>query len=763
MAEDTYSLKFTAINQDGGGINGTGNNADLIAPNASARSPLAASAAGQQMPGLDHACAGLEMALVGARLEISLLTAEQSRLRAVLESIDGTLSSQRSLLQAMNDKPAPTNTSGAGEEAKTKALGGDNPPYEPLRPAINLDAAMAELGLVIRFEGDQRRQLAITNEQMASERLVAPSRATAVDLARVEFTAAQAGIGNDQRDAAGNVDTLARQKSIVEFTRDAAITASAFRMPAKDAAELLIGWRTSMNLDRGQTQDLADATSVLGRGLSASEADIGSILSNYGAAGTNSGLTPEQAAALSAALLNAGVKTADAGVTFEKITTTLARGEATSPGQLAAWAQLGLDPKALANGMQKDAPSTIVSVLEALKAQPVTERSGLATQLFSVDKPILQMLQNIGEVDRAFALVSDKKQYATSQLHDQGAVQQSALKLSDSSQSHWNVFNAQLDRLKISSGNSVLPMFDALLAPTGAAVNGLSRFAEAFPVATGALLVGAAAFKGVKIVDKVKGWLGEGSGNGAAKGNGGGAGTGGLGRTLRTRASALGSLAVTRLQTVQAQVMARAQALGAVANSRLAGLTSSTGRRLMGQGTRVGRVAGSLARPLMLVDAGLEVVEGIRKGDARLVGGGLGSAAGGLAGSYAGAGAGAIIGTFFSPGAATFVGGLLGGVVGGAAGSAVGHKAGSWLGEQLGRPVNRLDPPSQVSKNLVGAQMNNRPINFAPVINITGQDPTHARQIANLVTQTLHAQFVPLMMANPLAARRNAALTDGGI
>lgn len=54
-------------------------------------------------------------------------------------------------------------------------------------------------------------------------------------------------------------------------------------MKAPDVADLLIGWRTSMGLDRAKTLDLADATSVLGSRLSATVADIGSILSNYGA------------------------------------------------------------------------------------------------------------------------------------------------------------------------------------------------------------------------------------------------------------------------------------------------------------------------------------------------------------------------------------------------------------------------------------------------------------------------------------------------
>jgi len=92
-----------------------------------------------------------------------------------------------------------------------------------------------------------------------------------------------------------------------------------------------------------------------------------------------------------------------------------------------------------------------------------------------------------------------------------------------------------------------------------------------------------------------------------------------------------------------------------------------------------------------------------------------------------------------------------------------GAQSSHWLGEKLAAPANRLSTPDQMSTNLTNAQANNRQINFAPVIHITGQDPTQARQIANLVTQTIQAQFVPMLLGNPLAVRRSAALTDGGV
>jgi hypothetical protein len=87
--------------------------------------------------------------------------------------------------------------------------------------------------------------------------------------------------------------------------------------------------------------------------------------------------------------------------------------------------------------------------------------------------------------------------------------------------------------------------------------------------------------------------------------------------------------------------------------------------------------------------------------------------------------------------------------------------AGSWLGEQLAAPDDRLGAPDQVSRDLNNVQDTHQQINFAPVIQISVPDPASSQQIASVVSQTLEAQFLPLMMTNPLAVRRNAALTDG--
>ncbi|MOA57414.1 hypothetical protein D3C78_1815870 [compost metagenome] len=54
-----------------------------------------------------------------------------------------------------------------------------------------------------------------------------------------------------------------------------------------------------------------------------------------------------------------------------------------------------------------------------------------------------------------------------------------------------------------------------------------------------------------------------------------------------------------------------------------------------------------------------------------------------------------------------------------------------------------------------------RQITFAPSIQVNGADQATSELLANSVLEKMKAQFVPLMMADPLSLRRGASLTDG--
>ncbi|VVO54448.1 hypothetical protein PS896_00466 [Pseudomonas fluorescens] len=190
-------------------------------------------------------------------------------------------------------------------------------------------------------------------------------------------------------------------------------------------------------------------------------------------------------------------------------------------------------------------------------------------------------------------------------------------------------------------------------------------------------------------------------------------------------------------------------------------VSSAPAAPLSGSYARAGRLLARRAPPLRLLSAGYEMVNGVMSGDKRAVV----SSGASLAGSSVGAAVGAALGTLILPGVGTMVGGWLGSMAGGAIGES--------LGDKLGTQVDRLGSPAQVSKDLIATSATStnpaalastaasQPVTFNSTIHINGQDQGSAQALANLVVQTTMSQLGQIMPTNPLATRRDAALTDG--
>lgn len=751
----------------------------------------------------------LQAALTGAGVDTGKLASEQKRLEAATEQANAALQAQRARLDAVRTAQGKVDGNRAaradlrGQMVETAAIG-----YlasRPVNQAMELETAMADVAKVVQFEEGQREAMASANLKMASDRLISAAGITAVDLAQIQYAAGQSGIGNDAKDSAG------KQAAIVEFTRDAAIMGAAFDMDAKSSGETMAGWQASMNLDRAGTLDLADATNHLGNSFNATPADIASVVKRYGAVGQASGLSPEQTAALSAAFLNPGTEKEIAGTGFKNFTAALTKGKAATKGQRETWEELGFDPEELALGMQQNAPKTIMSVLEALKAAPEEEQSALATQLFGSESigAIMPLLQNLGEVDRAFGMVANKADAA-------GSMMKEAAGVADTSRAGWNGFTAKLTRLSTLVGNAMLPALNAVLVPLGAMVDGLSWAAETFPNVTAAIAVAAGGLAALKVgalgakfaglligqafnkaglarakLDATTGRTAMGADAAVARLNrtmgrlGAAGGIGGAGRRGRGRRAGRGGLGTG------------AGALGGVA------ARGGAGRGAGGKLGMLGKGAGALALGIGAMEVASLVSEGA---SGKEIGGSVGSTAGGMGGMWAGAAAGAMIGSVV-PIVGTAIGGIIGGALGGLAGSSLGE----WVGEGAGslfdgdktaagpeaKPAaaiaaaavapkvplllapatnkavlaapgaplagapDRLAAPGDTAKDVVNSVADNRQIHFAPVFQISGADKATAEALANDVLGKVKASFMPLMMANPLAVRRGASLTDG--
>ncbi|MDP9784652.1 phage tail tape measure protein [Pseudomonas fluorescens] len=725
MADDRYSLKYAAFNESGLAFGNTNLASGVSAQGAFARDQLSS----------------LDLALETLGLKLGLLT-------TAIESLTVKLSAQRLFSQTMG---AGTKSESANEP-KGKLSGGFEPPAL-LKPAIAMDSAMADLKLATQFTPRQIAEMAGPTQQIARAPLVAAGGTKAVDLVRIESLAASAGIGRDLPNASD------RQFELLHFASDVGVTASAFRKPAMEVAEMMVGWRTSMKLSGAQAFDLADAINQLSKiPGGAKPGDIGAVLQRDGAAATTAGLAPAQAAALTAALLNTGTQQAEAGVALDNFTTALGKGDQASATEQAAWKQLGLEPNAVASGLRdKDTTSgTVMTVLAALNAQPAEKRSALASSLFgSGDEAVLRMAQKLADVNEAFGQVKDPAQYATSQLGDKGSVRQDALALSNTRQGQWNVLDARAERLSVATGDALAPVADSSLQALGSLADGMSELAESSPKATAAIVLVAAAIK--PLVSALLKAVGDEVSNQVAKRVLGKAAPylpGQLGEVISEdfRKNPRGDKLDPSNASQRPESTGRPKIRVSTRGSR-----GSAGRLSLGPTASLRAMTRRAPGPLKVVGAVADVAEGVLTGDKRMMGAGLGAAGGGWAGAAAGSAAGAALGSVV-PVIGTAIGGVLGGLLGGWLGS----DAGASLGEKLVAPVDRLAAPEQISKDLASAQTTTQQNTMTANIYINGQDQASASQLANLVVQQLSGQFGLTTMPNTLAMRSDAALTDGG-
>ncbi|MBP5957268.1 phage tail tape measure protein [Pseudomonas anatoliensis] len=802
MAESKYALVLTTMN-GGAGYNATGPASGQLVIDALAR-PLAE----------------LKLAVLTASQDIRLLIKEQVRLRDVMAALQSL---------AKFNLAAPAAVAASEPKSKLTAAIEQRPPRASMQPAMALQTAMARLKQVPGMSSDLK-SMENANRELASEKSMAGSGATAVSLAEVEYAAGKSGVG-------ANLTGDAKEKELLDFGRDAATNATAFGIELKAAGEMLAAWRTSLKLDRAQSQNLADATSHLGKhSLKATAADIGSVVQSSGEAGVAAGIAPEQLAALAASLLNADVDKATASASVKSISAALAKGRKGSAEERAAWATLGLQP----DNLTDDVPQTLFRTLEALKKQPASQQAALLKTLFNGDEGVSKLLEKPQDVGQTFALLTAKKpldpqtellkklsggseglhqlmalpsadgkafsplplQGPTQSLEPQykGAVQRSADAAGGSVQQSPDAYEASKIRLtKAVAPNVQMP--DWLTA----SMNLMADKAEANPKVATALALAAAGITSMvgallaKAFDNFTGKLVKSAAARLPAGLGkwiadvdvtdikpdtspdtskapkdkrstdkpGSTGTSGRRGGLRPRRVRIKS----RIQGKDANrpllspgdFVAPRPVISAPgpwpgSMTAFAGSSSASSMRaapLSGSYAKAGRLVAKKAPPLRLLSAGYEMVTGVMKGDTRSVV----SSGASLAGASAGAAIGAAIGTLILPGVGTMVGGWLG--------SMAGAEIGASLGDRLGAQVDRLDSPAQVSKELTAvaatpaATVANQPVTLNSTIHINGQDQASAQTLANLVVQTTMSQLGQIMPTNPLATRRDAALTDG--
>ncbi|EKO3952202.1 phage tail tape measure protein [Vibrio fluvialis] len=591
--------------------------------------------------------------------------------------------------------------------------------------------------------------------------------------------ASKAGGGLNANDinamlAAGGQSGISDLNELKRFVLDSAEMGVAFDMEAGAAGETLATFKAALGLDHEGAVGLAGLANYLSNNSNAKAKDIAGVMARQGASAQLAGFSTNDAAALSAAMLAAGMGEERSATALKNISGRLTLGGAATGAQKAALGSIGFDAESLASDMQHNASGTFLEVLEAIKQAPLEEQSALITQIFGEESKgaVASLTKNTQLFQKTLKLASEDQAIHTKSLKDEFDSRVST------TENGLQLFMNKLNRLSVIVGNALLPALNWVLEPLGNLVSGIADFAEVNQGLTAAVGVGIAGFialKGAMLAGKAASLI---FGNALDKGKlfrtglnretnesgraaqfatkqfsrlnetlwnsgRGGSGRGGRsggGRATRNRAPRTRSRnPLTRAYSFASSAFTHNRgalplALGGGALAMSPAMAMAQDALDLGGDLAEGIGKGGLnkfIRPLSMAISGVNIAQALSDGDTK----GAITEGGGLLGGMGGASLGAMLGTAVLPGIGTVIGGLAGSLLG----DLGGEMFGGWLGDKLTNPPDKLMASSEVKEKIEEREKKESIARSLPPIQIStpiypsaGMDE---KQLAQLVNQ----------------------------
>lgn len=406
--------------------------------------------------------AGLQDRLTGPARGI---TATLMRLEDAMARNTASLAAMRSRMQE---------AAGAGS-ALLKGLSA------PVNAAIAFEKAMADVRRSVGFDSE-------TGFRQMGEDIRALS---------LRVPVAASGIA-DIVAAAGNAGVA--QGELVKFAELAAKVGTAWDTGAAQTGDALAQLKATFGLSLADTASLADAIGHLGKNSAASAPQIMDAVRGVGPMAGTFGMTAEQVAATSAAMIGAGADANAAAAGILNIGTALTAGATATGRQNAVFKTLGLSARGVARDMQTNAVGTLEDVLARINRLPAAARAGALSGLFGDSAGAIAPLVSGGStLSGTLAMVAERSSYAGSVSRDFEAT-------AVSTAFEMQILSNRVNDLAVSIGMALLPVIGAAAREFGPMVTSLSDLVRAYPQVTAAIATATAAVIGFRMVTGVAGW-----------------------------------------------------------------------------------------------------------------------------------------------------------------------------------------------------------------------------------------------------------------
>ena len=280
---------------------------------------------------------------------------------------------------------------------------------------------------------------------------------------------------------------------ILDFTRSTAKLASALELPAEETADQFGKIKTIYKLSLAELKELGDTVNYLDDNNTVKGGELIDFLQRAGGSAANAKVTSKEMAALGTTLISMGETADTAGTSVKALFAKLGAGDKGTKKAREAFAELGLNPQAVAKGMQKNAVGTIQEVMKRINKLAPDKRSGVITDIVG--------LEHVGQISK---LAAGTKEFATAleQARGSGAkgsVDKEFRNTVGTTASNLKLLKNRVDDVGDAIGTVLLPAVNDIATVLGKGSTAVAEFAQAHPVLTKAVVGTGVALVGLRV------------------------------------------------------------------------------------------------------------------------------------------------------------------------------------------------------------------------------------------------------------------------
>lgn len=292
---------------------------------------------------------------------------------------------------------------------------------------------------------------------------------------------------------AGMVTAAARMnvptEDLVEFTRTAAVMATAFEAPAEELADSMGKIATIFKIPMKSLSELGDSINYLDDNAISKGADIIKVLQgDLAGAASTMGLSAKNAAALASTFLTLGESAERADTAASGMLRQLQIAKMNPKRFQVGVEMIGLTADKLQKGMIADPQGMILKVLDAIKKLPQEKQMEAVTRLFGKDwgGAIAKLAGGVDEYRRQLELANGEAAKGSMSREFQARMQTTAAR--------WETLKNRVTEVGVNIGSVLLPPLNKAMGYFASFTENIADFAREHPTLVKNIMIVGGAF-----------------------------------------------------------------------------------------------------------------------------------------------------------------------------------------------------------------------------------------------------------------------------